>query len=95
MEQLASFAGNCPGFRHLLYELTLSRISLNNSLKPYGALCLHHTAHCTDSMSVERVGQGEVGGVTAVCCVCGSCKAWLQRSHDWQWVGQFPAWLHE
>ena len=40
---------------------------------------LHHIVHCTEKMrlcvgsvSVERVVQGEVGGVTAECCAHGS-----------------------
>ena len=48
---------------------------------------LHYTVHCKDSMSVERVGQGEVGRVTAVCCGCGSCKEAMIGS---EWVNSHP-----
>ena len=54
-----------------------------NPLKPIVHFWLHHTAHCTEkivsaslragSASAERVGQGEVSGVT--CMV--TCTWWL------------------
>ena len=70
MEQLASFVGNCPSFRHLLYELTLSRIFLNNSFKPYGALLvtLHSALH---RFYVSRKGRtgGSGWGYRSVLCM--------------------------
>ena len=53
-------------------------------LNPIVQFWLHQTAHCTEkivsvhlragSVSAERVGQGEVGGVTGIgCCGHGGC----------------------
>ena len=61
---------------------------------------LHHTAHCAEMMvsmclhvgrpSVDRVGQGEVAGVT--CKV--TCTWWLLgmalKGHGWDWVDHLP-----
>ena len=58
----------------VVYSILGTTFKLINPLNPIVHFWLHHTAHCTEkivsvcwragSASAERVGQGEVGGVT-------------------------------
>ena len=70
-------------------------------LNPIVHFWLHHIGHCPEkivsahyacgSASAERVGQGEVGGVT--CRV--TCTRWrLGLAVKAPWLGQFLLWLH-